>query len=170
MKKLGSLLIMGITALGLIGCGNNPSSLEAAEAVGQPATGNTGGQGALPASPAPIAAAPAADFGTNSITVNSSEKVSVVPDIAEVVYCVRTNAREASACQQQNAESVGQVIELLKSLGIEETSIQTSDYNMNPVYDYSSNTARLTGYESITTLTVSDLPIDGIERLNESFG
>ncbi len=36
---------------------------------------------------------------------------------------------------------------------------------MNPVYDYSNNTARVTGYESITTLTVSDVPIDGLDQI-----
>ena len=30
--------------------------------------------------------------GENTITVSSSEEVSVTPDIAEVVYCVRTQA------------------------------------------------------------------------------
>lgn len=102
---------------------------------------------------------------TNSITVNSSEKVTVVPDIAQVEYSVRTQAGDAAACQQKNTESVGQVIGLLKSLNIDEASIQTSDYYMNPVYNYSGNTPRVTGYEAVTTLTVSDLPIDGLDEI-----
>lgn len=101
----------------------------------------------------------------NTILVNSSEKVSVVPDIAEVVYSVYTKDSSASECQQKNAESVGQVVELLKSLGIAETSIQTSDYYMYPVYDYSGNIRRLTGYEATTSLTVSDLPIDDLDSI-----
>ena len=101
----------------------------------------------------------------NSISVNSSEKVTVVPDIAQVEYSVRTEAGDAAACQQKNTESVSQVIELLKSLNIDEASIQTSDYYMNPVYNYSGNTARVTGYEAVATLTVSDLPIDGLDEI-----
>lgn len=101
----------------------------------------------------------------NTILVNSSEKVSIVPDIAEVVYSVYTKSGNASECQQKNAESVSQVVELLKSLGIAETSIQTSDYYMYPVYDYSGNTRRLTGYEATTSLTVSDLPIDDLDNI-----
>ena len=99
------------------------------------------------------------------ITVNSSEKVTVVPDIAEIVYSVRTQAKNAASCQQENTASVSQVIELLKSLNVAETSIQTSDYYMNPIYDYSGNTARITGYEATTTLTVSDLPIDELDEI-----
>lgn len=101
----------------------------------------------------------------NSISVNSSEKVTVVPDIAQVEYSVRTEAGDAAACQQKNTESVSQVIELLKSLNIDEASIQTSDYYMNPVYNYSGNTARVTGYEAVATLTVSDLPIDVLDEI-----
>lgn len=104
-------------------------------------------------------------YNTNSISVNSSEKVTVVPDIAQVEYSVRTQASDAASCQQKNTESVSQVIGLLKSLNVDEASIQTSDYYMNPVYNYSGNTPRVTGYEAITTLTVSDLPIDGLDEI-----
>ena len=100
-----------------------------------------------------------------SITVNSSEAVTIVPDIAEVVYSVRTNNSTAAGCQQQNSESVAQVIGLLKELGVEEKSIQTSDFYMRPVYNYSGSTPRVTGYEATTTLTVSDLKIEGLGDL-----
>lgn len=96
----------------------------------------------------------------NTITVNSSEKITIAPDIAEVVYAVRTEAKDAADCQQKNSESTNQVIELLKTLGIAESSIQTTDYYMYPVYDYSGNTQRITGYEATASLTVSDIPID----------
>ena len=98
----------------------------------------------------------------NTIQVNSSEKVTVIPDIAEVVYAVRTEDKEAATCQQNNNEAVAQVIELLKGLGIKETSIQTSDYYMHPIYSYKNNTTKVVGYEATTTLTVSDLAIDGL--------
>lgn len=105
------------------------------------------------------------DSARNTITVNSSEKVSVIPDIAEIVYAVQTEASDAADCQKKNAEAVDQVIELLKGLGVEETSIQTSDYYMSPVYSYENNTQKLRGYEAATTLTVSDLPIDSLGNI-----
>ena len=71
----------------------------------------------------------------NTITVNSSETVTVVPDIAQVVYAVRTEAKDAAGCQTKNTEDVDRVIALLKSLGVAETSIQTSDYTMYPIYN-----------------------------------
>lgn len=101
----------------------------------------------------------------NVISVNSKETVSVVPDIAQIVYSVRTEAQTAADCQKKNGESVSSVISRLMELGVEESSIQTSDYYMNPRYNYSGNTARLIGYEATATLTVSDLPIDGLDEI-----
>lgn len=104
-------------------------------------------------------------YGQNTITVNSSEKVTVIPDIAQVVYSVRSQAKDAAGSQQKNAEAVNQVIGQLTGLNIAETSIQTTDYYINPIYNYSNNTAAITGYEAITTLTVSDLPIEGLSEI-----
>ena len=164
MKKIiCTLSAIGMILIGLTGCGNTPSENAASE--GQLAVDTQTTNPVLSGSPQDASNTPLSAYGSNSITVNSSEKVTVVPDIAEVVYSVRTQAREAAACQQQNTEQVSQVIEILKGLNVEETSIQTSDYYMNPVYDYSGNTARVTGYEAITTLTVSDLPIDGLDEI-----
>lgn len=101
----------------------------------------------------------------NTIQVNSSEKVTVIPDIAEVVYAVRTEDKEAATCQQNNNDAVTQVIALLMNMGISETSIQTSDYYMHPIYSYKNNTTKVVGYEATTTLTVSDLAIDGLGEI-----
>lgn len=168
MKKIiCTLSAIGILAMGLTGCGNASSEILESEeqiAIHSEAPSSDSSDSTNPSDSSQSGKSQAAD-GANSIIVNSSEKVTVVPDIAQVVYSVRTAAREAAACQQQNTEQVSQVIELLKGLNVAEASIQTSDYYMNPVYDYSGNTARLTGYEAISTLTVSDLPIEGLDTI-----
>lgn len=155
MKKIYVQFALGIIVLGLTGCAVSHST----PMQGQ-TTPDAGVNQSIPSDDAPTAG-----YQQNSITVSSSENVTAVPDIAEVVYSVHTESSDAAACQQQNAESVSQVIGLLRSLDVEETSIQTSDYYMNPVYDYSNNRARITGYEATTTLTVSDLPIDGLDHI-----
>lgn len=163
MKNIYKTLAMGIIIAGLTGCAGQAKEPALPQNSAQDTAADS--QTAPSGTAQDAVAVPSLSACQNSIIVNSSEKVTVVPDIAQVVYSVRTQAREAAACQQQNSESVGQVIELLKSLDIAETSIQTSDYFMNPVYDYSNNTSRVTGYESITTLTVSDIPIDGLDQI-----
>ncbi len=127
------------------------------------ACGNSAGMANAPTQ-GTVQAAPSADIpaSRDTISVNSIEQVAVIPDIAEVVYAVRTEAKDAASCQQQNNTDVNNVISLLKSLGIDETAIQTSDYYMYPIYNYSGNTQKLTGYEASTSLTVSKLPIDNL--------
>lgn len=163
-KKTLILAAAGALIASLAGCASSSAPDTDQDSLNLPASeimeDNGDSEFSVPPESAPD---PSAGSAANSITVNSSEKVNVVPDIAQVEYSVRTEAGDAATCQQKNTESVGQVIELLKSLGIEESSIQTSDYYMNPVYNYSGNTPRVTGYEAVTTLTVSGLPIDGLD-------
>lgn len=114
----------------------------------------------------------------NVITVQSSEEVKVVPDIAELQFAVTTQAQDAAACQEQNGKDLATVIDFLKNYGIAETSIQTSNYGLNPIYDWNSGKT-ITGYEMNTTITVSDVPVDqagtlitscvgaGINNINE---
>lgn len=120
---------------------------------------------ATPASTQPTPITQVVSGDTNSITVNSSEEMSVVPDMAEVVFSVTTQNKDAAACQTNNSESVTKVIALLKELGIAETSIQTSDYYMQPIYNYSGDTKKLSSYQSSTTLTISDLAIDNLGEI-----
>lgn len=154
--KILPLLLAG--ALLLTACGGQTADEAQPNEPDSAKMQNTEQENAAPQNAAETDSIPEA----RSVTVNSSETVSVVPDMAIVVYSVRTESGTAADCQQKNAASVAQVVELLKGLGVEERSIQTSDFSMRPVYDYSGNTARITGYEAETSLTVSDLKIDGL--------
>lgn len=100
-----------------------------------------------------------------SITVNSTEQVSVVPDIAEIVYSIQTQGSDAQTCQTDNSAAADQVVALLKQLGVAENSIRTTGYYLNPIYDWSGSMQVLTGYEAVTTLTVSDLPMDQVGEI-----
>ncbi len=161
---------LGLTACG--GASSSPSSAAAApahtamEIMEEPNAATAATAPTAPTAPAAPSVSVAA-FGSseNTITVNSSEKVTVVPDIAQVVYSVQTQAKDAAGCQNKNSEDINKVIEQLKALGIAESSIQTSDYYMYPIYDYSGNTQKITGYQATATLTVSDLPIDDLGNI-----
>ena len=110
-----------------------------------------------------------ADETARSVTVNITEQVSVIPDIAEIVYSIQTQGSDAQTCQEENSAPSDQVGALLKQLGIEENSIPTTGYYLNPVYDWSGSIQLLTGYEAVTTLTISDLPMDQVgEVLTQS--
>lgn len=95
----------------------------------------------------------------NVITVQSSEEVKVVPDMAEIDFGVLTQEKDAKTCQDKNNEELSKVIQFLKDFGISEESLQTSNYGMNPIYDWNSGQA-IIGYQMETNLTVSDISIE----------
>lgn len=130
-RGVGAALLIGAAAFAMTGCSSAPSVISVENV----------------------------ESGEEKITVTGKEEVKIVPDMAEIVYAVRTEAETASECQQNNNESLNQAIETLKGLGVAESSIQTSSYGMNPRYDWNSNRQELIGYEMETTMTVSDIPI-----------
>lgn len=95
------------------------------------------------------------------ITVNASESVKVVPDMAQVIYGITTQNEDAAKCQEETAKKMNQLIATLKELGIEEKSIQTSNYDLNPRQDWNNNGA-IVGYEMSAQVTVSDIPLDQV--------
>lgn len=95
------------------------------------------------------------------ITVDASESVKVVPDIAQVVYGITTQGEDAAKCQEDTAEKMNQLIATLKELGIEEKSIQTSNYDLYPRQDWK-NDGAIIGYEMTAQITVSDIPLDQV--------
>lgn len=162
-------LLLAVSLL-LAACGNSAAGNNAAGGNAGNTAGSTNSNGTSTETGNEATDAAAANMAgnidaRNTISVNSSEKVAVIPDIAEIVYAVRTEAGDAASCQQKNAQEVAKVVELLTGLGIEESSIQTSDYYMYPVYNYSGNTQRITGYEASTSLSVSKLPLENLGKV-----
>lgn len=100
------------------------------------------------------------DAAGNVITVTGKEVVKVVPDMAQIEYSIFSQEATAEACQARNSEDLNKAITILKGLGVDEKSIQTSSYGLNPIHDWNSPTQEITGYEMNTSLLVSDIPID----------
>ena len=101
----------------------------------------------------------------NRITVSGMEEVKAVPDIAQIQYSVYTQAATAQECQEENAKNINQTLETLNGLGVEDKSIQTSDYGMNPIYDWTSGQQKITGYQMTTSITVSDIPVENAGKI-----
>ncbi len=105
------------------------------------------------------------DSSDGKITMDSSETVKIVPDMAKIVFAVRSEAKAADECQQKNTESLNSPDRIPERTGIDEKSITTSGYYLNPRYDWSSNTRKLIGYEMQTEVTVSDVAVDQVGTL-----
>ncbi len=100
-----------------------------------------------------------------TVTISARETVKVEPDMAVITYGINTEEEDAKLCQQKNTEVLNQVLAFLKGEGFEDSSIATSGFSLDPMYDWSGNQRILTGYEMRTQVTVSDVPIEQVGAL-----
>ncbi|ARK20482.1 MULTISPECIES: SIMPL domain-containing protein [Sporosarcina] len=92
---------------------------------------------------------------TRTITVFGEGAVKVSPDTVHMVLSVTTRGTELKDIQQENASRMNQVIQSLKKVGIEESSIQTIDFQIRPVYEYVNGEQRFQGYEVINSIRIT---------------
>ena len=72
----------------------------------------------------------------NTITVSGNGEIVVKPDIATVSFGVSAENLDVSKAQTESATKMNDIIGLLKTEGINEKDIKTTNYNIYPKYDY----------------------------------
>lgn len=77
------------------------------------------------------------------ISVTGEGKAYVRPDIALVNLGVNTQGLKSQDVVNKNNEIMNKVINSIKELGVEDKDIQTTLYNLNPIYDYSDKGQRV---------------------------
>ena len=102
---------------------------------------------------------------TNTITVSGEGKVFAVPDTATFTVTVQEEGKDVKSAQDAATKKSNAIVAYLKSTGIEDKDVQTTDYSVNPQYDYGSTACpqygycpptrqNLKGYQVSQTLTV----------------
>jgi uncharacterized protein YggE len=125
---------------------------------------------ALTAAAMALLAAPAMAAGNNMqcgsaaemsrLSVSGEGIARIAPDMATIQLGVTSQADSANAAMDQNSEQQAAVIAALTNAGIEESQIQTSGLNLNPLMKYGEDRApSVTGYQAsnIVTVRVADL-------------
>lgn len=99
-------------------------------------------------------AAPAAP---RSITVQGQGKVEAVPDTAEVTTGITARAKSAREALDAANAAMRSLMQALQALKIAERDIQTSGFNVSPVYERPepNGAARLAGYDASNQVTVT---------------
>ena len=95
------------------------------------------------------------------MTVTGIGSLSIAPDTVQIQLEVRTENKQLSQAQQENADLMNQVIESLLELGIDREDIQTVAYNISPQYDYIEGQQIFRGYQVINSI---DVTIKNIEQ------
>jgi len=70
------------------------------------------------------------------ISFTEEGKIIAKPDIAKVSVSVVTQGIEATAVQAENNQTMQKVIDFVKKQGVADKDIQTTNYSLNPQYDY----------------------------------
>ena len=97
---------------------------------------------------------------TTKVTVAGEAITKVEPDVAVLVIAVVTQSAQAIEAQQQNARKSEAVASAVKAFAGADAEIKTSDYTLQPQYDYRDNRLpKIIGYDARNTVnvTTSDL-------------
>lgn len=112
-------------------------------------------------------------FSVNSITTTKSDtfnvtgegKVLMKPDVATLSIGISAQGNTVKAAQDQINAAINRVSEAIKKLGVDGKDIQTTNYNINPTYDYQSGSQRITGYSASTNLSIKVRNIDLVNQI-----
>ncbi|MFA5753807.1 MAG: SIMPL domain-containing protein [Patescibacteria group bacterium] len=97
-------------------------------------------------------------------SVAGSGIVYAKADIANITIGLKTEAKKTAAeATAENNKKMTAVIESLKNLGIEEKDIKTTNYNLNPTYNWTEGRGQvLVGYEVSQNVGVKVRDLDKI--------
>ncbi len=104
------------------------------------------------------AASASTDPQTNStVTVSGTGAVEIQPDIAIITIGVTTQDTSAQTAAQENAVTMNNVIAALGAIGINQSSIQTTSYSINPETNYNGNdgVTTIAGYQVTNEVQVT---------------
>ncbi len=97
---------------------------------------------------------------TSLFSVDGVGEATAIPDTAMISFGVTKTASTVQSAKDQVNEIANKITEDLKKLGVNVKDIKTTNYSVNPQYDYSGGTQRLTGYIVDTNMQVKLQPID----------
>jgi len=113
------------------------------------------------AGPIPFSVQSVQTTKTNLFTASGTGKATGIPDTAQLSIGATKTALTVADAQNQANAAAEKIIKDLKLLGVEEKNIKTTDYSVNPNYDYNrGGQQNITGYTVTQTLEVEITPID----------
>lgn len=104
-----------------------------------------------------------------TIIVSGKGKINSIPDTGYITVGVTNKNKDLELAQSKVSENINKIILNLKEIGIEKENIQTSTYNINPVYnwDKEDNVNNIEGYQVTSMLNIKVLDISKIGKVIE---
>lgn len=104
---------------------------------------------------------------TKTINVTGDGEVNVVPDIANLSLGVTTEDSTVDKAQKNNSAAINKIVEAIKAAGVAAEDIKTSNYSINPKYNYNEETgvSTIIGYTVDSTLSVTVKNIESVGNI-----
>jgi hypothetical protein len=98
--------------------------------------------------------------------VSAQGEIYTTPDTATIVLGVEKEEKTVTKAQEEINKVNSEVIEKLKELGIKKEKIKTTNYTINPRYEWNNETGqrRLVGYQASINISVKT---QDFEKLNQ---
>ena len=97
---------------------------------------------------------------TNLFSVSGAGKATGIPDTAQISVGVTKTASTVNTAKDSVNSSANKIIDDLKKLGIPDKDIETTNYSINPNYDYALGKQTINCYTVTQTLEINIAPID----------
>jgi len=113
----------------------------------------------------------------NNIIVSATGEVYAKPDLALLIFSVKTEGETVAEAMTENSGDMNAIIALVKAMGVEEKDLKTTSFNIYPRYEYrekdkemgpypigSEGERVLVGYEITQSLEVK---VKNIEKIGD---
>lgn len=101
-----------------------------------------------------------------TLAVSGAASAKVQPNKVQMVFAVDTREKTAKTALDSNAATINAVLGALEAAGVKKNETSTADFNINPVYDYSTRgeLQNLTGYTVTNSVLVSSSNLNSVSR------
>lgn len=111
------------------------------------------------------------DAETDTFSVTGFGKITAVPDIALIGAGFEVTKKTVAEAQKENTEKMNEFYKDLKTLGISEKDIRTSQYSINPRYEYPpERKPELVGYTITHAFEIKIRDLEKISKAISLFG
>ena len=97
-----------------------------------------------------------------TISVDGSSTIKVTPDKVTISISIENTAKDAKLASAQNAQIMQNIQSAILGLAITKDKMQTTNYNLYPVYNTKDNSREIIGYSVSNEITVT---IDNIDMV-----
>lgn len=99
------------------------------------------------------------------LTVSAEGKVKLTPDLAIIQAGVETIKPTSMEAQNENDKKMNAVIEAIKNEGVKKEDIQTTNYSLQDLYDYTDKGRVFKGYQANQNVSVKIRDINKIGKI-----